>query len=87
MPPVTMNRIAAPVMSQNARLLGLQRHAVVPLKVGPWPRHAQGLHILSMQLIQRFPEGALSLLQRLCCLIWCMRWAPDVINMSVPCAY
>ncbi|CAL5224957.1 g7729 [Coccomyxa viridis] len=32
MPQITMNRVAAPVMSQNARLLGQQRHAVLPMK-------------------------------------------------------
>ncbi len=57
MPQVTMNRVAAPVMSQNARLLGQQRHAVLPLKVEPWPGHAQGLDILCIQLMQCCDKG------------------------------
>lgn len=37
MPPVAMNRVAAPSMMQNARVLGQQRKAVLALKVKPWP--------------------------------------------------
>jgi len=40
MQPIAMNRVAAPLMMQNARLLGQQRHAVLPMKVKPWPEHA-----------------------------------------------
>ena len=40
MQPIAMIRVVAPPMMQNARMLGQQRHAVLPMKVKPWPEHA-----------------------------------------------